>query len=245
MEAVCCSGSNTNLPTIKMLDVEALLYPSSEVGTKEACAKMVHCAKAQSFTRRFHSLRCELFPRGSVESLQPYLCPLQTFHHSYGPVSVRNLQNPDLKLLVKSHGNTLRSIHIAPSKHYAHSAVSPKLQGCGYRALAKHCTRLKELALPIGYDVKKQLLPRIHVAHLERIILYDVPRSVTAKEIRAFVKRCPRLEALEVHGEALARFKRAKVSSRGLKRADGRVLLWATHEAKSSDPVLIATLAHP
>lgn len=217
-----------------MLNVEDLLRPSSQVATKEACAKLAESAKEHRLTRRFTSLHCELFPRGAAEVLHPYLTRLEEFQHSYGPVAVRNLQNPDLKSLVKAYGDSLRIIRIAPSPEYTFSAVSPKLQGCGYRALTKYCNSLIELGIPVGYDVKKQLLPRLHVSHLIRVTLYDVPKSLTAKELRAFVKRCPKLEVLELHGEKMARFRRGKLSAEGLKRADKKVLFW---EAKEAEPL--------
>ena len=96
--------------------------------------------------------------------------------------------------------------------------------------MAKHCKQLRCLSLPLGFDVKRQLLPRLHVHYLERICLLDLPKSYSVAQLRAFVKRCPRLVSLEIHGQALNRFSESKTLRHGMKRQDGRVLVWQSEQ---------------
>eukprot|EP00971_Amphidinium_carterae_P033468 659245-Amphidinium_carterae.1 len=58
-----------------------------------------------------------------------------SFENEFGKVQKYHLQNPDMKLLVKTHGASLTSLRLTPCA--AEEASYPKLQGCGYRWISE------------------------------------------------------------------------------------------------------------
>uniref|UniRef100_A0A7S3V1U3 Uncharacterized protein n=2 Tax=Aplanochytrium stocchinoi TaxID=215587 RepID=A0A7S3V1U3_9STRA len=160
---------------------------------------------------KYENVECSQFPRGSVEIILPILGELKSFVHKYGAVNVHNLQNPDLKLLVKSHGKTLEEIIISPDDKIV-DACPPKLQGCGYRWLTRHCISLRKLEITLLFDVKRQLLERINVDALEEVKLRDAIKTLSAKELEAFVTRCPKLKLIEVYDLPKREVKKAKAA---------------------------------
>ena len=135
------------------------------------------------------SIQTDHFPRGCMHVLLNHVSDhngaISCFQNHYGKVYKYHLQNPDLKLLVKSHGATLTTLRMTPQNKQpqgSESSPAPKLQGCGYRWITLHARNLQVLELSLKYDVKQQLLDfsrrtPLKVHRLQELILWDVVRS--------------------------------------------------------------------
>jgi hypothetical protein len=140
----------------------------------------------------------KFFPRGSMELLLKHFPHIESFEHRFGAVSKYNLQNPDLKLLVKSCGaNDLRHLIIHADVE-CENAREPRLQGCGFRWLAKHCEQLETLVMPLTFDVKKQLIPRLKTSKLRRLTLTNVGSNVDKDALKQLIQNSPKLSIIEV-----------------------------------------------
>eukprot|EP00808_Paulinella_micropora_P021730 g10202.t1 len=136
------------------------------------------------------ALSCGFFPRGAM-ALVLAACPnITSFTCHYGTKAKDNLTNPDLKLLLKTRHKNLRCLRLSP---VSENARAPKLQGCGYRWLAKHATALIELEITLEFDRKQQLLPRLSTTHLQHLTLHDVDTTYAA-EVAALLDRAPQLQ---------------------------------------------------
>mmetsp|Transcript_28683 Transcript_28683/g.67797 ORF Transcript_28683/g.67797 Transcript_28683/m.67797 type:complete len:229 (-) Transcript_28683:179-865(-) len=139
---------------------------------------------------------CSVFPRGSMAALIEQVPSIVSFRCSYGPIFAAQLSNPDLKLLVKTMGKQLAELVLSPTP----DARPLKLQGCGYRWVAKHATCLRRLEITLGMDRKRQLIPRLNTQFLETLVLHDVGDHVSRETLRALVQRSPNLSSLTLIG---------------------------------------------
>jgi len=151
-------------------------------------------------------VRCRYFPRGSMALLLEARPRISSLVCLCGPVRAHNITNPDLKLLFQTCGRDLTVLKLQPLQNdaHAHSHYPPKMEGCGYRWLAKHATNLQILELSLAHDTKFQLIPRLKTDALRELTLRDFPDGGVEAEslFEAFIRRCPRLVLLRVVGAA-------------------------------------------
>ena len=155
-------------------------------------------AAAPSLSVEHTAVVCRYFPRGSMELLLRHAPTIVSFKCVYGDVRAHCVTNPDLKLLFKAQGPALAELVLTPVD--AATARPPQMQGCGYRWLAKHCTGLRRLELPLAGDRKGQLIPRLCTSALESLTLRDVPQHVSVSILEDLLRRAPRLRLLRVYG---------------------------------------------
>lgn len=156
------------------------------------------------------AIKTDLFPRGCMKVLLDHvadqkLC-IEHFQNEYGKVYKYHLQNPDLKALVESQGKWLTQLQMTPLPE----ALSPKLQGCGYRRTAMHAHVLQVLEISLQYDVKQQLLDftrrnPLRVEFLREIILWDVGVNTTHEQLNALLKQAKTLQRLVLHDAELGK----------------------------------------
>ena len=150
------------------------------------------------------SVQTDHFPRGCMQVLLDHMSAdssskITSFENHYGKVYKHQLQNPDLKLLVKTNGSSLTHLCMIPPSE---ESSAPKLQGCGYRWITQYATKLQVLELSLKYDVKKQLLDLssrrtpLQVHQMERLILRDVGPNTTMEHLVELVEKAPRLREL-------------------------------------------------
>lgn len=150
-------------------------------------------------------IQTEQFPRGCMQILLDHLgdTHVTEFQNHYGSVYKHQLQNPDLKLLVKTQGKWLTHLRMTPlllSEGKCESR-SPKLQGCGYRWITLHAKNLQVLELSLRYDVKQQMLDfsrrtPLQVEQLKELTLRDVGSNTTREQLVELVTRAKVLEKL-------------------------------------------------
>ena len=152
------------------------------------------------------SVKTDSFPRGCMQILLDHVSKskqtirIVQFHQEYGKVSKYQLQNPDLKLLLKTHGPWLTHLSLIPQEE----SRPPKLQGCGYRWTTLHAKSLKVLGISLQYDIKRQLLDLsrktpLRLQCLEELVIRDVGSNTTKKHLEALVAKAPNLRRLSVY----------------------------------------------
>ena len=163
---------------------------------------------------------CSYFPRGSMEILLdktvnsiPNL-QLTRFVAYCGNTMTHNVTNPDLKFLFKTCGTQLQELRILPKdemqegddekkKKKKHPLFVHKMEGCGYRWLAKHVTNLSTLELSLFHDQqKKQLLPSLQTTNLQSLTLRDMDADTDMllykDQIIDVIKRSPKLSKVRI-----------------------------------------------
>ena len=60
-------------------------------------------------------VQCGFFPRGSMELLLSAVPNVESFACQYSRVRAHNISNPDLKLLFKTRGSSLRELMLTPA----------------------------------------------------------------------------------------------------------------------------------
>ena len=168
------------------------------------------------------------FPRGCMQVLLDYVVNTQDnsddkninrivkFQNYYGKVYKYHLQNPDLKLLIKSQGEFLTQLQMTPQQQQQNSGSeersqsstppSPKLEGCGYRWITVHAIRLEVLEISLKYDTKRQLLDLskknpLQTQNLRTLVLRYV-RSIDTtirQQLNDLVRQSPNLQHLKLY----------------------------------------------
>lgn len=166
-------------------------------------------------TNQAWSIQTDQFPRGCMQVLLDHLADndnlaIAQFQNHYGKVYKYQLQNPDLKLLVKTHGRSLTHLRMTPlfTADSSTQPPSPKLQGCGYRWTTLHAQKLQVLELSLQYDVKQQLLDfsrktPLLVEQLQELILRQVGANTTRPQLIELVNRAKCLQSLILTGVEL------------------------------------------
>lgn len=143
------------------------------------------------------TVRVAAFPRGSIPALLARAPGLAGFECTYGRVLAQHLQNPELKQLVRFRAAHLREFSMTPADT---GARPPRLQGCGYRNLARHATQLVRLSVSLAGDARAQLVPALETAALEHLELYDVGACTSVDAVCGLLARAPRLATARLHG---------------------------------------------
>lgn len=180
--------------------------------------KLLRAVIESNATEHITSVMCSYFPRGSMDVLLTSFPNINSFTCHYGGVLSRNLQNPELKLLMKTAGPRLRKLCIKPSQDTGDGSRVPriKFQGCGYRWIAKHATALNFLEISLCNDIKQQLIARLKTSALETLILYDAKNNLNMDDLKCLLGRSPNLKHLHVYGST----PQQKDCERGMKKSD-------------------------
>ncbi|CAB9528733.1 expressed unknown protein [Seminavis robusta] len=206
-------GNKENETALEVMDLcgQGFLSPSDLMTFLEKQYPL--SIKKLKTTKKF-SIHTDSFPRGCMQVLLDHIGEwhhqIVEFQHHYGMVRKYQLQNADLKLLLKEHGGWLTSLRLVPQSLNLVATVppAPKLQGCGYRWTTLHARCLHVLELPLANDTKQQLLDGtrktpLQLDRLEELVLRHVGSNTTRDQLEHVVANAPVLGRLVVHGASI------------------------------------------